>query len=90
MMEIVAYTNPGCSHCTTLKKLFGRAKVNYTEVTIGRDVTFEMFRTQFPLAQGYPYVIIDGNQIGGLVETAKLFLEKGLVDAPGNKNATAE
>jgi len=81
-MEIVAYTNPGCSHCTTLKKLFHRAKVEYTEVTIGRDINFQLFKEQFPFAEGYPYVIIDGVHVGGLVETAKLFLEKGLVDPP--------
>jgi len=81
-MEIVAYTNPGCSHCTTLKKLFRRAEVQYTEVAVDRDITFELFKEKFPLAGGYPYVIIDGKEIGGLVETAKLFLEKGLVEAP--------
>lgn len=81
-MEIVAYTNPGCSHCTTLKKLFKRALVEYTEVVIDRDITFQLFKEKFPLAGGYPYVIIDGKEVGGLVETAKIFLEKGLVDAP--------
>jgi glutaredoxin 3 len=81
-MEIVAYTNPGCGHCTTLKKLFHRAKVEYTEVAIGRDINFEVFNAQFPTAKGYPYVVIDGVEVGGLVETAKLFLEKGLVESP--------
>jgi len=81
-MEIVAYTNPGCSHCTTLKQLFKRALVNYTEVTVGRDINFQLFQQKFPKANGYPYVIINGEEIGGLVETAKLFLEKGLVDPP--------
>jgi len=81
-MEIVAYTNPGCSHCITLKKLFKRALVSYTEVTVGSDITFQLFKEKFPMAGGYPYVIIDGKEIGGLVETAKLFLEKGLVDPP--------
>jgi len=81
-MEIVVYTNPGCSHCATVKKLFRRALVEYTEVVMDRDITFEMFRMKFPLAGGYPYVVIDGKEIGGLVETAKLFLEKGLVEPP--------
>jgi len=34
-----------------------------------------------PDAKTYPYVIIDGEPIGGLVETAKLFIEKGLVSS---------
>jgi glutaredoxin 3 len=81
-MEIVAYTNQSCSHCMTLKKLFKRANVSYTEISINRDITVSEFRQQFPTATGYPYVIINGEVIGGLVETAKLFLDKGLVEAP--------
>jgi glutaredoxin len=80
MENIVAYTSPGCRHCTTLKKLFVRAKVEYTAHEVGVDVSFDTFQQMFPEADGYPYVIIDGKPIGGLVETAKLFLEKGIVE----------
>ena len=80
-MEITAYTSPGCSHCNTLKQLFRRAEVGYTEVVVGRDITFAEIVKQFPFCDGYPYVVIDGNPIGGLVETAKMFLEKNLVSA---------
>jgi len=82
MKNITAYTNPGCGHCTTLKKLFERAKVTYNNVTVGDQISHAAFVQQFPMADGYPYVVIDGKSIGGLVETAKLFLEKGLVDPP--------
>ena len=81
-MKIIAYTSRGCRHCTTLKKLFGRAGVEYTAYDVGDDVSVTAFRQQFPECDGYPYVIIDGKPIGGLVETAKLFLDKGLVDPP--------
>jgi len=81
-MEIVAYTNTGCSYCTTLKKLFARAGVSYTSVEIGKDMSAYQFQEKFPDAGGYPHVVIDGKEIGGLVETAKLFLEKGLVEPP--------
>lgn len=81
-MEVVAYTNSGCSYCTTLKQLFKRASVSYTEISVNRDISYEDFISKFPSAGGYPHVVIDGKEIGGLVETAKLFLEKGLVEAP--------
>lgn len=82
IMNITAYTSPGCSHCTTLKKLFARANVEYTNVVVGNDIPFQLFQEKFPTAGGYPHVLIDGKEVGGLVETAKLFLEKGLVDPP--------
>jgi glutaredoxin len=81
-MEIVVYTNPGCSHCTTVKQLFRRATVEYTEVVMDRDISFALFKEKYPFVTGYPHVVIDGKEIGGLVETAKLFLEKGLVQPP--------
>ena len=37
------------------------------------------FTAQFPDAKGFPYVLIDNEPVGGLVEAAKLFLDKGLV-----------
>jgi len=83
-MEIIAYTTKGCFYCDRLKDLFFRANVNSTLVSVGTDITREEFMDRFPHATGYPYVIIDGEPIGGLVETAKLFLEKGLVSSKKN------
>ena len=42
----------------------------------------DLFKEKYPEVLGFPFVVIDGEQIGGLVETAKLFLDKGLVTAP--------
>ena len=80
-MEIIAYTTPGCFYCDKLKELFQRAQVDSTIITIGTDVTREEFKESFPDVQSFPHVIIDGETIGGLVETAKLFLQKDLVSS---------
>jgi glutaredoxin 3 len=83
-MQITAFTTEGCFYCTKLKELFSRASVEYTMVSVGTDLTREEFLNKFPECTGYPYVIIDGEPVGGLVETAKLFLEKGLVSSKKN------
>jgi len=80
-MEIIAYTTPGCFYCDKLKELFQRAQVDSTIITIGTDITREKFKESFPDVQSFPHVIIDGETIGGLVETAKLFLQKDLVSS---------
>jgi len=80
-MKIVAYTTPGCFYCDQLKELFKRAEVEYETVVVQSDEEREIFRKDFPRAQGYPYVMINGEHVGGLVETAKLLLEKGLVSS---------
>ena len=78
-MEILIYTTSGCFYCDQAKKLCERANVDYQTQEVGVDITREEFTKLYPHVNSSPYVIIDGNQIGGLVETAKFFLKEGLV-----------
>ena len=78
-MEILIYTTSGCFYCDQAKKLCERANVDYQTKEVGIDITREYFTKLYPHVNSSPYVIIDGNEIGGLVETAKLFLKEGLV-----------
>jgi glutaredoxin len=80
-MEITAYTLPGCSSCVTLKQLFERAKVEYKEQKIRVDISSEQFNQDYPTVTAFPYVVIDGEPIGGLIDVARLFVEKGLVSS---------
>lgn len=80
-MEIIAYTLPACSHCGHLKELFKRADVEYTEISVTNDMTPEEFNQNYPMIKVFPFVVIDGKGVGGLVEVVKLFLAKGLVSA---------
>ena len=80
-MEITAYTLPGCSSCVTLKELFERAEVEYKEQRVHTDISLEQFRQDYPTVPGFPYVVIDGEPIGGLIEVAKMFVQKGLVSS---------
>ena len=58
-----------------------RANVEYTAILVGKDITREEFKIKYPSAAGFPYTIIDGEIIGGITETVKLFVEKGLVSS---------
>jgi len=48
---------------------------------VGLRYSKEQFKAENPTAVGYPHVVIDGEPVGGLVETAKIFLQKGLVSS---------
>ena len=58
-----------------------RAGFEYEEINCDSKNARMQFYTDCPDAKTYPYVIIDEEPIGGLVETAKLFIEKGLVSS---------
>ena len=84
-MEIKAYTKVGCKFCGNLIELFERAGVEYTTIVVGEkenQCPTEVFRKEYPDVIGFPFVVIDGERIGGLVETAALFLHKKLVTVP--------
>lgn len=80
-MEVRIYTTPGCGYCVKVKELLNRANLSFDQTVVGRDLTREEFKSKYPQATGFPYVIIDGNVIGGLVETVKFLVEKGLVSS---------
>ena len=78
-MEILIYTTSGCFYCDQAKKLCERANVDYQTIEVGTDMTREDFAKLYPHVIGSPFVIIDGNEIGNLVDLAKHFLKEGLV-----------
>ena len=86
-MHLKAFTTSNCFYCTQLKELFTRVQPNGKEVLeittihVGRDISKDYFKLEHPDAIGFPYVLLDGEPLGGLVETAKLLLQKGYVSA---------
>ena len=78
-MEILIYTTSGCFYCDQAKKLCEKANVDYRTQEVGVDIPREEFTKLYPHVTGYPYVIIDEKEIGGLVETAKFFLKEELI-----------
>ena len=78
-MKILIYTTPGCSYCETVKELMRRGELKYTHRIIDKDVKKEKFSNKYPNASGFPYVIIDGKEIGGLQQTAEYLVKvKGM------------
>ena len=57
------------------------ADVEYEAVMLDTEELKEQFTSEHPKVTGFPHVIIDGEVIGGLVETARLFLQKGMVSS---------
>jgi glutaredoxin len=78
-MDIKIYTTPGCKYCTQLKELIVRADLEYEEFLVNTPELKENFKSKYPEASTFPFVIIDEEVVGGLVETAKMFVVNGLV-----------
>ncbi len=81
-MEIIIYSTKGCFYCQQMKELCNRAGVEYKENDIPEKGELRQnFINKYPNAAGFPWVIIDGEEVGGLVEAAKYFIKRGMVRA---------
>jgi len=78
-MKVEFYSIPGCTYCKKLKVLLQRANLDYIESIVGVTIPREEFASMYPDRTSFPFVLIDGEVIGGVVETAKFLLDKGLV-----------
>ena len=84
-MEIIIYSQDGCFYCDQMRQLCDRAEVKYKEIKVVEYADEGMLKNKFleeyPDCSGFPWVVIDGEEIGGLVDAAKYFIKKGMVSA---------
>ena len=80
-MKITAYTSKGCFYCDQLKKLLERAELDAEYILLDTQEKKNKFLQKYPACQGYPHVIIDGVEYGGIVNVAKFLVKEGLVNA---------
>jgi len=63
--KVIIYTKDNCPFCVKAKNLFSAKDVSYQEMKIGAELTREEFMEIFPNVRTVPFIIIDGEQIGG-------------------------
>jgi glutaredoxin len=80
-MKITAYTTSNCFYCDQLKTLLRRANLEWENIPVTDEKERMEAKQKYPDIKGYPHVIIDGVEIGGLVNTAKFLVKKGLISA---------
>ena len=63
--NILIYTKDNCPFCVQAKNLFTNKGEQYIEKKIGKDITREEFMESFPDVRTVPFIIIDGEEVGG-------------------------
>ena len=74
-MEIKIYTTENCFYCKQAKELMRRMNQEYIE--LDRDA----LQRDHPDLETFPQVFVDGEYIGGLVDSAKYFVDKGMISS---------
>ena len=59
-MFIEIYSRDKCPQCEQTKQLLDSRDVQYTEHTVGRDISREAVLAKFPNAKVVPIIVVDG------------------------------
>ena len=79
-MPNIIYTMEGCKYCTLAKELFERADIDYVEMKIDEDISREEVKELLQKETvSFPQIIFEDNNVGGLIDAAKIFQDRGLV-----------
>lgn len=65
MSNIIIYTKDNCPFCVKAKEFFSQKNELYTEMKLGEDLTREDFMSIFPDVRTVPFIIINGEKVGG-------------------------
>lgn len=68
MSNVVVYTKLNCPYCVKAKKDLSDNNYLYTEMVIEVDITRSEFLAMFPEARSAPYILVNGDPIGGYTE----------------------
>ena len=75
-MNVVLYSREDCSYCTRAKMILATRNIPYKELKLNEDFTKEYLLELFPSATTFPVVVVDGFNIGGFTELAKMITEQ--------------
>ena len=71
--QIIVYSKDECSYCDRAKALLDMMRYEFTEIKIGQDIMREEFIFTFPGVKTVPFIIIDGEHVGGYDKLTEWF-----------------
>ena len=75
-MNVVLYSREDCSYCTRAKMILATRNIPYKELKLNEDYTKEHLLELYPSVTTFPVVVVDGFNIGGFTELAKMITEQ--------------
>ena len=79
-MNFAVYTKEGCPYCDKIKKVLDLTKTTYVVYNLGEQFDKKSFYDEFGEGSTFPQVIVDGQRIGGCVESIKFLQEKKVIN----------
>ena len=77
-MNIVVYTKSGCVNCTAAKRLLDSKGIGYEEFDTDTPAIKAKMLEWYPDARQMPFILIEGQRVGGLAGLQAALQELGL------------
>ena len=77
-MNIVIYSKSNCPNCTTAKRLLDGKGLGYEEYNTDYPATKAKMLEWYPDARQMPFIIINGQRVGGLAGLQAALKQVGL------------
>ena len=79
MKNFTVYSKDGCTHCEKIEEVFKLSGLNFVTYKLGKNFDEQGFVSEFGEGATFPQVVLNGEKLGGCVDTVKFLKEKQLI-----------
>ena len=78
-MNFAVYTKDGCPYCDKVKQVLKLTESRYVVYNLGEQFDRKSFYGEFGEGSTFPQVVVDGQKLGGCVDTIKYLKEQKII-----------
>ena len=78
-MNFAVYTKDGCPYCDKVKQVLELTGSNFVVYNLGEQFDRKSFYDEFGEGSTFPQVVLNGDNLGGCIDTVKYLQEKSIV-----------
>ena len=79
MKNFTVFAKDGCTHCEKIEEVLKLAGLNFVTYKLDQNFDSKSFFGEFGEGATFPQVVMNGEKLGGCVDTVKFLQEKQLI-----------
>ena len=79
-MNFAVYSKKGCPYCEKIKKVLTLTKLKYVVYNLDEHFDKKSFYDEFGEGTTFPQVVVDGQILGGCIDSIKFLREKKVIN----------
>ena len=80
-MNFAVFTKDGCPYCDKVKQVLELTESKFVVYNLGQHFEGKDFYGEFGEGSTFPQVVVDGNKLGGCVDTIKFLKENKIINS---------